>query len=137
MKKGIVCFTLAIVMTIHVSIVHAQDQGNLYDSGLNKVSSGNYYGAITDFTKVIEQHPSEPKPYYYRGISKYNLKDYAGAITDFTMAIECNPKYADAYYMRGMAKVGMKKKKESCDDFKMAVKLGNANASYALDKYCN
>ena len=137
MRRGTFYIALAILMTMQLNIVNAQDKGSLYDSGLNKTTKGDYYGAISDFTKVIEQQPTEPKPDDYRGISKFNLKDYTGAISDFTMAIECNPKYADAFYMRGMAKVGMKKKKDACEDFKMAVKLGNSQASYALDKYCN
>jgi tetratricopeptide (TPR) repeat protein len=137
MRKGTYCIALAMFFVLLSYTVKAQDKSATYDTGLNKISKGDYYGAISDFTKVIEQQPRDPKPYYYRGISKYNLKDYAGAIWDFTMAIECNPKYADAFYMRGMSKVGAKKKKESCDDFKNAAKYGNANASYALDKYCN
>jgi TolA-binding protein len=127
----------AIFFLLQSFAADAQDKTNLYDSGVDKVSKGDFYGAINDFTKVIEQVPMEPKPYYYRGISKYNLRDYNGALSDFTKAIEFNPKYADAFYMRGMSKVGMKKKKDACEDFTLAAKYGNANASYALDKYCN
>ena len=137
MRIGICCVVFVLLVTMQSYTVEAQDKSNFYDSGLTKVTKGDYYGAISDFSKVIEQQPRDSKPYYYRGISKFNLKDYVAAISDFTMAIECNPKYADAFYMRGMAKVGSKKRKEACDDFKNAVKLGNANAAYALDKYCN
>jgi tetratricopeptide (TPR) repeat protein len=138
MKIGTFYFTFVLIAMLQSSsIIKAQDNSNLYDSGLDKIAKGNYYGAISDFSKVIEQKPSEPKPYYYRGISKYNLKDYSNAIWDFTMAIECNQKFADAFYMRGMAKVALKKRKEACEDFKLAVKFGNPNASYAIDKYCN
>jgi tetratricopeptide (TPR) repeat protein len=137
MKTGTYCIALVWLLSWQSFAVNAQDQTNLYDSGLEKISKGNYYAAISDFSKVIDQKPSEPKPYYYRGICKYNLKDYANAIWDFTMAIECNQKFADAFYMRGMARVALKKRKEACEDFKFAAKCGNANASYALDKYCN
>jgi TolA-binding protein len=137
MRIGIYCITLVLLITIQSFTVKAQDNSDLYGKGLDKVTRGDYYGAISDFTKVIEQQGREPKPYYYRGISKYNLKDYSNAIWDFTMAIECNQKFADAFYMRGMAKVALKKRKEACEDFKLAAKYGNANASYALDKYCN
>ncbi|MGD1045830.1 MAG: tetratricopeptide repeat protein [Bacteroidota bacterium] len=117
--------------------VHAQVMSSFYDSGINKSSKGDYQGAITDFTKVIEQYPKEPKPYHYRGINKFNLKDYSGAIVDFNSAIGLNPKYADAYYMRGMAKIGVKKRKEACEDFQVASQLGYRSASIALDKYCH
>jgi tetratricopeptide (TPR) repeat protein len=119
-----------------VIVVQAQVMGSFYNSGIDKSSKGDYQGAITDFTKVIEQYPNEPKPYHYRGINKFNLKDYSGAIVDFNSAIGLNPKYADAFYMRGMAKIGMKKRKEACVDFQIANQLGNRSASTALDKYC-
>lgn len=135
MKCCIVLCLLSIVFFVP-AIIRSQTIGGFYDSGLEKSSKGDYYGAIADFTKVIEQYPNESKPYHYRGINKFNLKDYLGAIEDFTKAVELNPKYADAYYMRGMAKVGAKKKSESCVDFQKSSDLGNTAASYALDKYC-
>jgi tetratricopeptide (TPR) repeat protein len=132
------CIKICLVSALFLIPTTAQSQatGTAYDSGLEKSSKGDYYGAIADFTKVIEQYPKEAKPYHYRGINKFNLKDYLGAIEDFNKAITLNPKFADAYYMRGMAKVGAKQKDEACPDFQKASDLGNMAARYALEKYC-
>jgi tetratricopeptide (TPR) repeat protein len=129
----IFCFFLILLCS---GSIFGQVIGDMYNTGLDKSSKGDYYGAIADFTKVIEQYPNEPKPYHYRGINKFNLKDYEGAILDFDKAIKLNPKFTDAYYMRGMAKVGAKKKKDSCPDFEKAKELGHQAAQFALDKYC-
>jgi len=130
---GVFCLLYKLIIP---DAIFCQANSALYNSGLDKSAKGDYYGAIADFTKVIELFPGEPKPYHYRGINKFNLKDYEGAILDFDMAIKLNPKYTDAYYMRGMAKVGAKKKKESCPDFEKAKELKHLGAQSALDKYC-
>ena len=127
------CIFLCLLIS---NVARAQLLGGFYGSGLDKSSKGDYYGAIADFTKVIEQYPNEPKPYYYRAINKFNLKDYAGALVDFDKAVLLNPKYAEAYFWRGMSKVGLKKKKEACPDFQKSLDLGYLAARDALDKYC-
>jgi tetratricopeptide (TPR) repeat protein len=134
--KSLTMFCLVSIVFLAPAVSRSQTIGESYDSGLEKSSKGDYYGAIADFTKVIEQYPNEAKPYHYRGINKFNLKDYEGAIADFTKAISLNPKFADAYYMRGMARVGARQKDEACPDFQKASDLGNTAARYALDKYC-
>jgi tetratricopeptide (TPR) repeat protein len=136
MKKILPLYVLIMCMVLMSYRSFAQVSGDLYNAGVDKSIKGDYYGAISDFTKVIEQYPNEPKPYHYRGINKFNLKDYDGSIADFDKAIKLNPKFGDAYYYRGMAKVGAKKKKESCPDFQKASELGFQLAKSALDKYC-
>lgn len=127
------CLFLIILSVINIK---SQVKDTYYNSGIDKSSRGDYQGAITDFTKAIEQYPNEPKPYYYRGINKFNLKDYSGAIVDFNRTIGLNPKFADGYYMLGMSKIGLKKRKEACADFQIANQLGSSAASTAVDKYC-
>lgn len=135
--RRIMCFPVFIAcIIIFINKSQAQVMGGLFKSGLDKSANGDYYGAIADFTKLIEQYPNEPKPYYFRAINMYNLKDYASAVKDFDRAISLNPKYAEAFYWRAMAKLGLKKKKEACPDFKKADELKFQPARAALDKYC-
>ena len=136
MNKVTVISFVFLLLSLFSCQSFAQVTGDLYNIGLEKSAKGDYYGAISDFTKVIEQYPNEPKPIHYRGINKFNLKDYEGAIADFDKVLKLNPKYPDAYYYRGMAKVGAKKKKDSCPDFQKAKELGYMAAQVALDKYC-
>jgi tetratricopeptide (TPR) repeat protein len=136
MKPLSVFLSSLLFFLLYISGTQAQVMGAYYTSGIDKSSKGDYQGAITDFTKVIELYPNESKPYHYRGINKFNLKDYSGSLVDFDRAIGLNPKFADSYYMRGMAKIGVRKRKEACADFQIANQLGNRSASAALDRYC-
>lgn len=47
-----------------------------FQSGKEKASGKDYYGAIEDFTKAIALNPNFAKAYYHRGLSylKYNKK---------------------------------------------------------------
>ena len=58
-----------------------------------KGQKGDYYGAISDYTKAIEIDPQFGKAYYNRGWSKGKLKDYYGAISDYNKALEIDPNY--------------------------------------------
>ncbi|RPI03886.1 MAG: hypothetical protein EHM64_11625 [Ignavibacteriae bacterium] len=136
MKLNTIVLTSLIFCFFIAAQSFAQVTGELYKSGIDKSTKGDYQGAIADFTKVIALYPNEPKPYHYRGINKFNIQDYNGAIADFDVAIGLNPKNGDTFYMRGMAKIGVKKRKEACADFQMANQLGNRSASAALDRYC-
>ena len=73
-------------------------------SGINKGKSGDYYGAISDYTKAIEINPKLFQAYYNRGRAKNSLKDYSGALSDYTKVIEINPRYKDAYIARAITK---------------------------------
>lgn len=59
-----------------------------YESANKKAEKGDHYGAISDYTKVIELDPKDADAYYYRAMSKDELKDYNGAISDYTKATE-------------------------------------------------
>ena len=41
-----------------------------------KSDKGDYYGAISDYTKAIEINPNDADAYNNRGVAKYDLKDY-------------------------------------------------------------
>ena len=60
-----------------------------------KGQKGDYYGAISDYTKAIEIDPQFGKAYYNRGWSKGKLKDYYGAISDYNKALEIDPNDGD------------------------------------------
>ena len=62
--------------------------------GSAKNSSGDYAGAIEDYTKAIELDPKFAVAYCNRGNAKDSSGDYAGAIEDYTKAIELDPKFA-------------------------------------------
>ncbi len=84
--------------------VQAESSEFYFDRALDKAKRGDYYGAIADFSKVIEIQPRNSDAYYNLGLAKSYLEDYDGAIVDYTKAIEINPRYAAAYSNRGNIK---------------------------------
>ena len=76
---------------------NAENADFYFDRAFEKGENGDYYGAISDFTKAIEINPNDAVAFYNRGIAKDDLKDYYGAIADYKKAIEINPKFVRAY----------------------------------------
>ena len=81
-----------------------ESDGFYYNRGIEKYDAGDYYGAISNFSKAIEINPRNPEAYNNRGNVKVKLEDYEGAKSDYTKAIRINPRYADAYYNRATTK---------------------------------
>ena len=110
-----------------------------FDNGYEKAISGDYKGAIEDFTKAIELVPKYAPAYDYRGNTKGRLGDYRGAIQDFTKAIELDPKHSSAYHGRGNSKAILGDHKGAILDFTKTIELDpqNANAygSMGASKY--
>ena len=102
---------------------------NLFNSGVDKYEQGDYQGAITDFTKVIEIDPQSADAYHNRGTAKDDLEDYQGAIADYNKAIEINPQFASAYSIRGMSKYLLGDLKGACDDARKAADLGEERSA--------
>lgn len=74
-----------------------------FESGLDKISSGDFEEAIIDFTKAIEFDGKYIDAFENRGRAKASLKDYNGAIEDFNKAIELD-KESEVYSSRGRMK---------------------------------
>jgi len=104
--------------------------------GYDKSDKGDYYGAISDFTKAIEINPNLANAYFTRGNAKYNLKDYNGAIADFTKAIEINPNFAKAYNNRGNSKSDLKDYYGAISDYNKAIEI-NPNSANAYNNRGN
>ena len=103
--------------------------------GYDKSDKGDYYGAISDYTKAIEINPNFPAAYCGRGDSKNDLKDYNGAIADYTKAIELNPNYAVAYSNRAIGKYRLYDYNGACIDARKAQDLGS-DATRIINVVC-
>ena len=69
------------------------ETGDVYfDRAYDKAEKGDYYGAIADYTKVIEINPRNAAAYNNRGSAKSNLNDDYGAIADYTKAMRLTQK---------------------------------------------
>ena len=132
MKK--ILFTLVLLVSFSSFGQTAKDY---FDSAFNKNEAKDYYGAIADYSKVIELDPNNSDVYVNRGDTKNSLKDYYGAIADYTKAIELDPDYASAYANRGINKENLGDLNGACKDWRKAASLGHSNSAKWVRDQCN
>ena len=110
-----------------------------FNNGVKKYYSGDYKGAISDFSQAINtlntehikilastNYAKSDSCYYYRGYSKLKLKDYLGAIQDFSVIIseQKNDKAnAEVYYDRGLARYYLKDNSGAIEDYETALSI--------------
>tara|TARA_Y100001968_G_C19428090_1_gene755491 strand:+ start:180 stop:1424 length:1245 start_codon:yes stop_codon:yes gene_type:complete len=107
----------------------AEDSKFYFDRANKKRKSGNYKGAISDYTEAIKINPNSYNSYYYRSVTKDILKDSLGALSDINKAIEMNPKDADFYYARGIINKKLKKPFKAMYDYSQAIELNEKSAA--------
>ena len=56
--------------------------------------------AITDFTELLRQNPTDSRARMYRGRAHTQLKQWEAALEDLSAAVHHNPNNALAYYYR-------------------------------------
>ena len=112
LETGVLLSTTGLVLSV-TEKVNAGSADFYFDRGFERGEIGDHYGAISDYTIVIEINPNNEKAYYNRGWNKSELKDYYGAIADYTKAIEINPQYVAAYNNIAF----IKRKKEINDNY--------------------
>jgi len=108
---------ILIVFSIGNTYTYSQTNEEYRLSGLDKLRSENYRGAITEFTKALDIDPKDKKSYYYRGCLKGILEDYQGAIDDYTSALSNGFRQNKIFYMRATAKLSLKDYSGAIDDF--------------------
>ena len=99
-KTGVVLSSSAVMLSLSEK-VNAKSADFYFNRAYDKAEKGDYYGAISDFTKAIEIDPNYKEAYYNRAWNKQKLNDYYGAISDYTKAIEIDPNYAQSFNNRG------------------------------------
>ncbi|HND22512.1 MAG TPA: tetratricopeptide repeat protein, partial [Acidobacteriota bacterium] len=76
----------------------------ILDRGLNKLTQGDYDGAIQDLYQARELDPAQTseigqslaRAYYLRGLTRKNQQNFSGAILDLKSSVELNPNLAEA-----------------------------------------
>ena len=91
--------------------------------GLARTELGQYPGAIEDFTKALELHPTS-EVQAYRGWTYLVADAPKLALRDFELAIELDPKNADAYNGRGFARAKLGRHSEAVQDAAEALRHG-------------
>jgi S1-C subfamily serine protease/tetratricopeptide (TPR) repeat protein len=101
-----------------------------YNRGNIKNISGNYQGAILDYSRVIELRPNIALAYGGRGLAKSMMGNKQGAILDYDRAIQLSPDIDYIYYNRGLVRSRMGNKREAILDYDRAIQL-NPNLEIA------
>ncbi len=91
--------------------------------GLARAELGQYPGAIDDFTKALELHPTSAVQ-AYRGWTHLVVDAPKLALRDFELAIELDSKNGDAYNGRGFAQARLGRHHEALLDAAAALRQG-------------
>ena len=91
--------------------------------GLARAELGQYPGAIEDFTKALELHPTSAVQ-AYRGWTHLVVDAPKLALRDFELAIELDPNNGDAYNGRGIVRVSLGQHREAIQDAAEALRRG-------------
>ena len=91
--------------------------------GLARAELGQYPGAIEDFTKALELHPTAVVQ-AYRGWTHLVVDAPKLALRDFELAIELDSESGDAYNGRGFVRASLGLHREAVKDAEEALRLG-------------
>ena len=84
-KTGVVLSSFAVISSL-TGRANAGDNSYFFNSAYDKAENGDYYGAISDYTKAIEIDPKYTDAYFNRGIEKELIEDFKGACADWRKA---------------------------------------------------
>ena len=84
-KTGMVLSSSAVMLSLPEK-VNAESADFYFDRAFKKGEEGDYYGAISDFTKAIEIDPTIIGNYTNRGNVKKEIGDMKGACDDWIKA---------------------------------------------------
>jgi len=101
-----------------------------FNSGTNKVSRKDYYGAVADFSEAVKLDSAFLQAYENRGVAKYYLKNYKGAVSDYNKALEINPDDYNTFGRRGYAKFSLQDCMGAIDDFTKAIEGNRDDPRY-------
>ncbi len=123
--------------------------GALIDSGNRKLNTGDFDGAINDYTQASYLNPRYTATYYLRAIARAGKEyfvgflmdgkaaydngakkgiekaDYERFTTEFTKEIESNPNNAFAYFSRALLHIFRGEKKKALSDISRAIAIDN------------
>jgi len=153
MKKQITLLFIAIILSF--SACKRNEYQKYFNSGMEKLYKGQYKEAIDDFTKAIEEKPTD-SAYYRRGVCEYNLYllllnksnssnanellscvGYSiSAENDFDKTIELNSNFGRAFWFKAeIQRITTGENKEAIKNYTKALELIKKN-DCEYEKYC-
>ena len=89
-KKKLTIIMAIATFLLTISPLSAQTTANpvkaveFYNRGVDRLTAGDYSGAIADFTQALQLEPKDADAYYNRGYAELVLGQYERAIADYT-----------------------------------------------------
>ena len=126
-KIGVVLSSSAVILSLPDK-VYAESANFYFNRAYDKNEKGDYYGAISDYTKAIEINPTYADAYYNRGnIKGRELKDNQSALLDFNKSLEIDPSNDQAYISRGVIKRRLGNIYGALSDYYKAIEIMQQN----------
>ncbi|OKH17234.1 hypothetical protein NIES208_10475 [[Limnothrix rosea] IAM M-220] len=120
--------------TTEVSDTARLEAIQFYNDGVDKLTSGDFNGAIAAFTASLELDPTDADAFYNRGYSHHVLGDFQAAFDDYGQATELNPEFADAYGNRCYAAYLLKNYDAALENCEAAIALTQANPDFFINR---
>jgi len=94
-----------------------------YNRGLYKLVTGNFSGAIDDYTEAIEMKKDFPIAYHDRATAKRELGDMQGALYDYRLATNYKHDFPMAFNNMGSVKIVLGDYDGALEDYTVAINL--------------
>jgi len=94
-KTGVFLSSSAVMLSLTERVNAERTSKFYFDRGFEKGNKGDYYGAISDYTKAIEINPQYANAFKNRSISKENIGDIKGACEDAKKAVSLGDTASD------------------------------------------
>ena len=94
-----------------------------YLEAIAKVKENDFEGAISGFSKAIDENPLDIESYAERAVCYLHLKQYDLSMFDMNKAVELEPNHGYRYSCRAFLKSAMKDYKGAVADYQMAVEI--------------
>jgi tetratricopeptide (TPR) repeat protein len=114
------------------TIIAQADADTLFQQGSEKITAGDYQGAVEAFTKLLELNPKDGEAYYNRGLALAQLEQYEKAIADYGKVLELDPNDVEAYDNRAFARAQLEDYVGAIADYSQVLqrKADDAEAYY-------
>lgn len=95
-----------------------------------QLNSGNYLGAVADFTAAIKLDPSDCLLYSLRGQAYHNLRKLPESIRDHTRDIKCSSKKALPYLNRAIVEIEAGRYRAAIRDCTESIRIKPSYSAY-------
>jgi tetratricopeptide (TPR) repeat protein len=119
LSNTIILFALGLFI---FQMARSQDQGYI-EKASNAFQNKDYNGAVSLYSKAIENQPKFSPAYYGRGLAYYYLNKLENAIADFVLAVKYDVKFDPAFYGLGLCYTKMGDYKNAIRSFKDGIDL--------------